>query len=170
LAAIGAVLMMLQIPMAFFAPWLKLDFSTVPILLAGFGLGPLWGIAVQAVKTLMHLPLSSSQGIGEIADFLVGCAMVLPASMIYRKHRVRARALVGMIVGIACMTVVGALTNYFIMIPFYNFLMGTTVVEDMAGYIVLAVLPFNLIKGVAVCAMTFLLYRYLGRFLHEART
>ena len=171
LAAVSLLLMlpMFEIPMSFFAPWLKLDFSTIPVLLAGFALGPVWGIAVQGVKSLLHWPVGTTQGVGEIADFLVGCAMMLPAALIYMRGRTRKNALIGLCVGVACMVPVAMLTNYFLLIPFFEFIMGVQVVENMATYITMAVLPFNLIKGVAVGGLTFLLYRYVRRFLHDAR-
>lgn len=181
LAAIAWILMLpiFEIPMAFLAPWLKLDLSTLPVLLAGFGLGPLWAVGVQAVKSLLHIPVGTTGGIGELADFLMGVAMVLPASLIYARERTRKRALIGMAVGVACMMAVGALTNYFIMMPLYfgsdpaagiaGALAGNAVINDMATYITLAVLPFNLIKGVVIGTVTFLLYKYVRRFLHDSR-
>ncbi len=178
LSAIAVVLMfpIFEIPLSFFAPWLKLDFSTLPVLLAGFALGPGWGVAVQAVKSLLHWPMGSTGGIGEIADFVVGTAMMLPASLMYLKMRSRKGALIGMAIGVVCMTAAGALVNYFVMLPLYfgadiaGGLAKASPYGDVGSYITAAVIPFNLVKGVLVGAVTFFLYKYLRRFLHDPRS
>lgn len=177
LAAIAVVLMLpiFEIPMAFLAPWLKLDLSSVPVLLAGFGLGPWWGLAVQAVKSIIHIPIGTTGGIGEVADFLMGTALMLPAAILYARNRTRKTALIGMSIGVVAMMAVGALTNYFILLPMYfgadiaGGLSGALNGRSVGGYITLSILPFNLIKGVVVTVVTFILYRFTRRLLHDAR-
>ena len=83
LVALSLVLMLLELPIPFLPPWLKLDFSTVPLLIGGFAMGPVWGICMQAVKSALHLLWSSTGGVGELADFIMGGAFVLTASLIY---------------------------------------------------------------------------------------
>lgn len=178
MAALGILLMMpmFEIPLAFFAPWLKLDFSTMPILLAGFAFGPAWGILVQLIKSIAHIPFGTTGGIGEIADLLMGISMVLPASLIYGRMRSRKGALLGMAAGTALMMIMGALTNYYLLLPLYfgtdvsggitGALGGRDHINDLGSYITLGVLPFNLIKGTAVSAVTFLLYKRISPLLH----
>ncbi|MCE5343214.1 MAG: ECF transporter S component, partial [Eubacteriales bacterium] len=117
LAAVASLLFMLEIPIVLFY---KLDFSNLPVLLGTFAMGPAAGTAILLIKSSLGLLHTSSQGVGELADFLMGLAMVLPAGYIYRRHKNRYGALVGMVVGGVCATVAGVLSNVYILIPFYG--------------------------------------------------
>lgn len=156
-----------EIPMAFFAPWLKLDFAYVPMLLTGYALGFWPGFIVLAVKNVFQALTSNSAGVGQVADMLMGTAMLLPAALLYRSSRTRKGALLGMAVGVVSMTVVGVLTNRFLLLPIFlggNF----AAYMDSNPYILwIAVVPFNLIKGAAVSVVTFLLYKRLSPFLRR---
>lgn len=166
MSAISAVLGFFpEIPMAFFAPWLKLDFAYVPMLLTGFALGPVAGICVLAVKNLFQLLTTNSAGVGQLADMLMGLAMLLPATLIYRRLNTRRGALLGMLAGTLLMTVAGVIANRFILLPFF---MGSNFASYMESnpYILwIAVAPFNLLKGGVVSAVTFILYKHLSPFL-----
>ena len=107
-----------EIPLAFFAPWLKLDFSYVPVLLTAFALGNWAGIAVLTVKNFFQLITTSSGGVGQLADMLVGVSMVLPATFFYRRTHTRKGALTGMLLGVLSMIAVGVLANRFVLPPF----------------------------------------------------
>ena len=154
-----------EIPLVFFAPWLKLDFSYVPVLLTGFSLGFLPGLATLVIKNLAMLLKTDSAGIGQLADMLVGIAMLLPATMIYRIDRTRKGALIGMLTGILAMIATGVLLNRFMLLPLY---LGSGFAAYMAEnpYILwTAVAPFNLVKGGTVCIVVSLLYKRLAPFL-----
>ena len=92
LAAISAVLFMVEIPIVLFY---KLDFSNLPVLLGAFAMGPGPATLILLIKSLLGLLHTSSQGVGELADFLMGFAMILPAGLIYQRHKTRKGALVG---------------------------------------------------------------------------
>jgi riboflavin transporter FmnP len=115
LAAVASLLFLLEIPIVLFY---KLDFSNLPVLLGTFAMGPAAGTAILFLKSALGLLHTTSQGVGELADFLVGLAMVLPAGFIYRAHKSRRSALIGMAVGGVCATVAGVLANVYILIPF----------------------------------------------------
>ena len=177
LGAIAALLFLIPgIPIV--PPIYKLDFSTVPVLLGGFSLGPVPGLLILLVKDLVGLTNSSSMGVGELADFLASAAMMLTAVAIYRRHHSRRGALIGLIAGTAVMTVVAALVNYFIMIPFYVAAMNMPAeaivsmigkvipaVDSLPKLIAFATTPFNLLKGVVLSVITFLLYKRLSPLL-----
>lgn len=179
LSAIAILLMqpIFEIPIPFLPPWLKIDLSGVPVLLAGFGLGPVWGIAAQVVKSLAHIPVGTTGGIGEVADLLAGCAIMLPAALIYRRKRTRSGALLGLCVGILSLCVVAALSNYYLLVPVYFGInpnaaiagaMGeNSLIQNMGTYILYGVIPFNILKGVVVSAATFLLYKRVRPLLHK---
>lgn len=165
MCAFSIVLSFIEIPMAFFAPWLKLDFSFVPMLLTGFSLGFFPGLSVLVLLCVSWLLKSSTGGVGEIATFLIGLAMLVPSVVLYKRVHTRKGALIGMLVGVAAMTVTAVLANLYILLPLY---LG----DGLAGYMEIhpyivwtAVVPFNLVKGVAICFVTYILYKRLSHFL-----
>ncbi len=156
-----------EIPMPFFAPWLKLDLSFTPLLLLGFSLGPAAGIFSLLVTNAVRLLGSTSSGVGEIANLIVGASYLLPAALAYRRRRTRKAALVGMAAGVLLMTAAGALSNLYLLMPFY---FGDRILDfDMPGYLVSAVVPFNLVKGAVNSFLVLVLYKRLSRFLKEAQ-
>ena len=106
LAAISAVLFMVEIPVVLFY---KLDFSNLPVLLGAFAMGPGPATLILLIKSLLGLLHTSSQGVGELADFLMGFAMILPAGLIYQRHKTRKGALIGLVVGTVAATIAGVL-------------------------------------------------------------
>ena len=177
LGAIAALLFLIPgIPIV--PPIYKLDFSTVPVLRGGFSLGPVPGLLILLVKDLVGLTNSSSMGVGELADFLASAAMMLTAVAIYRRHHSRRGALIGLIAGTAVMTAAAALINYYIVIPFYVAAMNMPAeaivsmigkvipaVDSLPKLIAFATTPFNLLKGVVLSVITFLLYKRLSPLL-----
>ena len=177
LGAIAALLFLIPgIPIV--PPIYKLDFSTVPVLLGGFSLGPVPGLLILLIKDLVGLTNSSSMGVGELADFLASAAMMLTAVAIYRRHHSRRGALIGLIAGTAVMTAAAALINYYLVIPFYVAAMNMPAeaivsmigkvipaVDSLPKLIAFATTPFNLLKGVVLSVITFLLYKRLSPLL-----
>ncbi len=177
LAAVASVLFLFEIPVVAFY---KLDLSNIPAMLGAFAMGPLPGLVILFLKSLIGLLHSSSAGIGELADFLMGAALLLPAAVIYYKNKTRKGALVGMAIGTVCMIVVSIFVNKFIMLPFYMgaFHMDMDAILKFAGIaavdsewklLLLVTGPFNLLKGVVLSLVTFLIYKPLSRILHEKK-
>ena len=108
LAAAASILFLIQIPIVAFY---KLDLSNIPVLLGAFSMGPVPGMMILALKSLIGLLSSSSAGIGELADFIMGTALVLPAALIYQQNKTRKSAIIGMAIGTLCMVVAGVLAN-----------------------------------------------------------
>lgn len=179
LGAIAAILFFLEIPIIGFY---KLDFSTVPALIGGFALGPVAGFIIVLIKDLVGLTHSSSFFVGELADLIMSGSFVLTASLIYRYNRTRKGALISMLWAILVMTIVGAATNYYLLIPFYINVMNfpeqaiietiakvIPMVNSIGGVIVMATIPFNLLKGIVLCGISFLLYKHLSPLLKEMK-
>lgn len=179
LAAIAAVLFMIEIPVILFY---KLDLSSLPVLLGTFAMGPLPGTLILLVKALLGLLHSTSQGVGELADFIMGFAMLLPAGLVYQHLKSRKGAIVGMILGSIVATVVAVLTNYYLMIPFYSTAYGMPVeaivgmgaavvpaVDSAWKFVLLITAPFNVLKWVVISIVTALLYKPLSPVLHGRR-
>lgn len=176
LAAISAVLFMVEIPVVLFY---KLDLSNLPVLLGAFAMGPVQGALILLVKSLLGLLHSSSQGVGELADLLMGLAMLLPAGLIYQRHKDRKGAIVGMAVGTVVATLAGVLTNLYLMIPFYGAAFGMPVAKIIARgqslipavdselkFVLLITAPFNLLKWIIISVVTALIYKPLSPILH----
>ena len=174
LAAAACILDLLQIPVVAFY---KLDFSNVPVLLGTFAMGVVPGSLILVLKCVIGLIHTSSMGIGKLADLIMSLAMVIPAGLIYHRNKTRKNAIVGMLIGTLCMTVVGVLVNKWILLPFYM----TAFHMDMTGIInyakvagvdtewkllLLITAPFNLLKGIVLSLITGLIYKPLSPVLH----
>lgn len=181
-AALGAVLMMFEIPLPFVAPsFYGLDLAEVPMLVGTFALGPVAGIVMEFVKILIKLVIkpTSTGFVGEFANFVVGCALILPAGIIYRQQKSKKHAIVGMVAGTITMSVVGVVVNALIMLPFYaNFMPLDTIIAAGAAinpavsnvwtFAIICVGPFNIIKGAAVSLITALVYKRISVVIHSA--
>ena len=180
LGAVGAVLMLFEFPLPFIAPSFSgLDLSEIPVLIGSFSMGPLAGAVIEAVKILVKLVLkpTSTGFVGEFSNVCIGCALVLPAGLIYKFKKTKKGAVIGMIVGTLCMTTVGAVLNAVVMLPFYsNFMPLESIIEAGAAinpaisnvwtFVILAVAPFNLIKGALVSVVTALVYKRISVIIH----
>ena len=181
LGAIGGVLMLFEFPLPFIAPsFYGLDLSEIPVLIGSFSMGPLAGAVIEAVKILVKLVLkpTSTGFVGEFANICIGCALVLPAGLIYKFKKTKKGAVIGMIVGTLCMATVGAVLNAVVMLPFYsNFMPLESIIEAGAAinpaisnvwtFVILAVAPFNLIKGALVSVVTALVYKRISVIIHS---
>lgn len=176
LSVIAFIVMFIEAPIFLFPGFLKIDLSDVPALVAGFALGPAAGVAVELLKNILHLLRTSTGGVGEVANFIIGASMVAPAAFIYHKRKDKHGALLGLFVGVIIMSIVGALANYFILIPFYQNFMpidaiigmsakANSLIVDVKTLIIYGVMPFNLFKGLVVSIFTMLLYKRISGLL-----
>ncbi len=179
LGALASILFMIEIPVIAFY---KLDLSTIPVLLGAFSMGPVPGMLILLIKDLTGMLHSTSGFVGELADFIMTAAYVLPAALIYRYMKSRKGALISMIIGTALMIVVAVLVNWKIMIPFYMgaFNMSMEKIVGMAQsalpfvdtewkLLAFVTAPFNLLKGVVLSVVTYIIYKPLSPMLHVKR-
>ena len=185
-AAIAAVLHMLDFPLLFLAPeFYKLDFSELPVMLCGFYLGPSAAVTCEAVKILLKLLLkgTSTAFVGDFANFVVGCSLVLPATAIYHVSKSRRSAIAGSAIGTVILTVFGSAFNGIYLLPKFSELfglplddiiaMGTAVnsgIHSVSTFVLLSVAPLNLIKGLVISILTLLLYKRIARPLFGIKT
>ena len=183
-SALAGVLMLLEIPLFFAPSFYKMDLSELPVLICTFLLGPVAGVVTEFLKVLLKLLLkgTTTAFVGDFANFVVGCALVLPASIIYHIKKSRGSAIAGMIVGTICLTIFGSLFNAVYLLPRFAALygipmdviigMGTAVnkhITSVSTLVLYAVVPFNLLKGVVVSLLTFLLYKRVEKILIRER-
>ena len=177
LSAIAIILMMFEIPLPFAPTFYKIDLSEVPVLVGCFAMGPMAGVLVELVMILLNFVMTgtSTAGVGEIANFIIGCSFCVPAGLIYRKNRTRKSALIGMATGTLLMIVIGCFVNGFVLLPTYAKAfgmpidalvgMGTAVnshITSLSTFVMFAVAPFNLVKGIAVSLVVFLIYKKIS--------
>ena len=179
-AAIAAVLVYFEFALPFAPAFYELDFSFVPELICSFSLGPVAGVVCALVKELLKLLLrgTTTAFVGDLSNFVMGCSFILPASVIYHVKKSRRSAVIGMGVGTVVLTVFGSVFNAFYLLPAFSALygmpleaivgMGTKInpaINNVSTLVLFAVVPFNLLKGVAVSTITFLLYKHIERLL-----
>ncbi|MBQ8173809.1 MAG: ECF transporter S component [Clostridia bacterium] len=183
LSAMAFVLMLFEFPLLFLAPsFYELNFSDVVALVGSFAMGPLAGVLIEFFKILLNIIVTGSDTafVGEFSNFVMGCALVLPAAFLYQHRKTLRMAVVGMLVGTLVLAVVSGLLNYFVMIPMYSNLYGAPIeaivgmgakinpaIGNLWTLVLLAVVPFNLIKGVACAILTFFLYKRVSPLLHK---
>ncbi len=177
LSALAFVLMFVEFSLPFLPPFLKVDFSELPALLAAFALGPVPGVTVCLVKNLLHLAITQTAGIGELSNFLLGCCFVLPAGLLYRRMKSRKGALLSALTGNAVMAVLCVPINLFITYPlYYRFMIPEAAILGMCQTILpqipniaVSLLVFNLPltfgKGLIDVLVAFAVYKKLSPIL-----
>lgn len=182
LSAIACILMLMDFSLPIFPSFYKLDFSEVAVLVGGFSMGPLAAIGIEGLKIVLVVLFKGSNTayVGEFANFLIGCSLVIPVSVIYAKEKTKKHALMGLAAGTIVMTVIGVLMNYFVLLPAYSFFyhvdmdiligMGAQVIpmiHDRLSFVLLATTPFNIVKGLVVSLLTLMIYKRISSLLHR---
>jgi riboflavin transporter FmnP len=182
LSAMAFILMLFQFPLPIFPGFLQIDFSDLPALIGSFALGPFAGMVIEGLKNLLFALIRGTQtgGVGELSNFIVGSALVVPAGWVYLKYKTKKGALKGLVAGVLSMAVVASLSNYFLVLPLYQKVLGmplevivessaqvNSAIVDIRSLIIFGITPFNLVKGTAVSIVTILLYKRLSWLLHK---
>lgn len=177
LSALSAVLMVFRFPLPFMPPFLSFDFAGIPELIGAFTLGPVSGILIIVVRVFLQLALAGTNSMftGELQSLMLSLALVLPASLIYKKSKTKQGAIKGMVVGSFMNVIIAVFTNLIIIIPFYISLYGMDMemiiemskvvnpyVDSTLKLVLLGIVPFNLIKNIIVCLITFLIYKKIS--------
>ena len=179
MGAIGFILMVLEFPMPFLIPpFIKFDFSELPAIITAFALGPIQGIIVCLIKNLLHLFVTTSAGVGELSNFILGAIFVGTAGIIYRYKKTRSGALIGSIVGALLMAVISVVSNYFVVYPAYVTLYGMPMEAIIGMYkallpasdtllksLLIFNLPFTFAKGMIDALICFVVYKKLSPIL-----
>lgn len=165
LSAIAFILMLFEFPILPAYGFLKIDLSDIPVLIGAFAFGPLAGIIVEAIKNVLFILIRGTQtgGIGELANFIIGASFIGTAGLIYKQKKTRKTALISLIAAIIIMSVAGVLANYFILIPLYFKALPT---DQIIKYLIYGIVPFNLIKGFLISAVTLVIYKRVSILIH----
>ena len=170
LSAVSIVLMQFDFSVPLMPSFIKMDLSDLPALIGSFSMGPLYGVIIALVKNLL---------IGELSNFLLSALFVLPAGVIYQKKKTRKRAIIGAVIGAACMAVGSVITNYFIVYPVYTaFMPMETIIAmyqailpsikngDLLSCLVIFNMPFTFVKAMLSVVITLLIYKPLSPIIH----
>ena len=160
----------------FLPPFLKLDFSEFPALIASFTMGPLYGVIVVLIKNLVNVLFTTSAGVGEFANFVIGASFVFSAGIIYRYRKTRKFAIVSLIFATIIMSTFAAVADYYILFPAYSLVVPFDSLINMfeqinsnfnslLNIIIFVIVPFNLLKGTIISVITFLAYKKLSTII-----
>ncbi|NFG27408.1 ECF transporter S component [Clostridium botulinum] len=167
LSALALILMYFEFPVIPIFPWLKIDLSDVPALLGAFGFGPLAGVTIELIKNILILLVKGSQTgfVGELANFLIGVSLILPAGIIYKRNKSKKSAILGMILGGIFIEIVGVIANVYMLLPAYGMQMSS---GELLKYVTVGLLPFNGIKAIIVSMLTYILYKKVSVSIFKA--
>lgn len=178
LSAIAFVLMFLDTAVPIMPSFIKLDVSELPALMASFALGPVYGVIVCLIKNLIHLTITQTGGVGELSNFILGAAFVLPAGLIYHHKKTKTNAILGAVVGAIIMAAISFPSNLYIVYPvYYNFMPKEVIVEayqavapfakvdSIEKCLLMFNVPFTFIKGMISAIITVLIYQPLRPLL-----
>lgn len=178
MSALAYVLMLLESPP--YLGFLRIEFSDVPAIISGFAYGPVAGVFVELIKNLLKVISNTKTiGAGEMANFIVGCAYVIPLSIIYRKMKAKGKGVYGVIAGTIVMCIAGILANRFITLPWYANMFGgmenligmvqgmtpsfLPKIQSLWGVIIIGITPFNVVKGALIGFVSLVVYKIVRR-------
>lgn len=193
LSALSYILYLIKVPLPFLPSFLEFNLSDIPALIGGFALGPTSALIIVTIKILLKLPLSSTYMVGELGDLIIGLSFTLPAAFIYQRKKTLRRAVMGLLVGALVSIVLATLSNALVLIPFYSTVLtvyaedGTVIITGFdiilnvcrsvipqitsdnfyLYYLLLGVLPFNLIRCGAAAIITFFVYKSVSRVFNK---
>lgn len=184
-AALAVILHILDFPVLFLAPgFYKLDFSEIPALVGAFAFGPVAGVMIEFCKILLKLLIkgTSTAFVGDLANFVIGCSLVLPASIIYMLKKTKKTAVIACVAGSLIMTVFGTAFNGVYLLPAFSNLFGMPMeaiieagakingnIHSVTSFVIFAVAPINIIKSAAASGVTMLIYKPLSPVLKNAQ-
>ncbi|ABP67371.1 hypothetical protein Csac_1786 [Caldicellulosiruptor saccharolyticus DSM 8903] len=176
--ALAFVVMLIEFPLGIFPDFLKLDFSDSIALILSFALGPLSGVAVEFLKNVLHLFVTKTAGIGELANFMIGGCLVFVAGYIYNKNRTKKGAILALALSTLVFSIWAGILNYFVLLPLYEKALKFPITEivklaakfnslitDKFTLVLFSIIPFNLIKGAIISIVTFVLYKRLSKIV-----
>ncbi|EOS23563.1 hypothetical protein C806_03071 [Lachnospiraceae bacterium 3-1] len=176
LSAIAFVLMFLEFSVPIMPSFIKMDLSELPALIGAFAMGPVSGMMICFMKNLLHLFMTTTGGVGELSNFILGACFVVPAGLVYQKWRNKKSAIIGAIAGAFLMSAISILSNYFIVYPvYYNFMPKETIltayqmifpgVKNMLQCLIVFNTPFTFVKGIFSVVITMIVYKPLSPLL-----
>lgn len=179
LSAIAYVLMFISVPLPIFPAFLKIDLSDIPAIFGGMSLGPVAGLIIVVIKNFLQaITASTTGGVGEFANIMIGGAYVLIICLFYKKWKTYKTVIVGALLGIVAMTIMGCIMNYYVMLPLYaNFMPMEEIIQagniinprvtDLYSFVIWMIAPFNILKGFIMTIATLPLFKKMEKLLSK---
>lgn len=179
LSAIAFILAYFEFPVPLSPSFARMDISDLPALIGAFAYGPLAGVLIELVKNALQLTSTATAGVGELANFIMGGVFVLVAGAVYRRRKTKKAALIACLIASLAMGIAAAVVNYFILLPAFEAFMPLNeliasfgefmpFIRTKLDVVLFNALPFNLLKGLAISAVTMLIYKKLSPILKGA--
>lgn len=174
LSAVAFALMFFEFSIPFLVPsFIQMDLSELPALIGAFAMGPWYGVIICLIKNLIHLLITTTGGVGELSNFILGAAFVLPAGLIYQRKKTKKNAVIGSVLGAVFMALLSVASNYFIVYPVYTaFLPMDTILamyqeilpsaDTLLKCLVIFNMPFTFVKGMLNVVITLLIYKHIS--------
>lgn len=181
LSAIAFLLMFFDFSVPFMPSFIKMDLSELPALIGSFALGPVSGVAICLIKNLLHLMKTTTGGVGELSNFILGATFVFTAGMIYKHKKNKKSAIIGSLVGAVAMAVVSVFSNYYLVYPVYTKFMPLDAiiaayqainpnVDGLWACLICFNMPFTFVKGLFSVIITLLIYKRLSPIIKGTQT
>ncbi len=158
--------------------FLTMDFSELPAVIGSLALGPVAGVLICLCKNILHLLISSTMWVGEVSNFILGCALVIPVGVIYKRKKTKKNAIFALFVGVCSMAIISLPSNYFVIYPLYGVINGFTTEAILGMYqaimpsitsllpaLLIFNVPFTAVKGLVSAVITLLIYKPLSRII-----
>ena len=174
LSAVAFALMFFEFSIPFLVPsFIQMDLSELPALIGAFAMGPWYGVIICLIKNLIHLLITTTGGVGELSNFILGAAFVLPAGLIYQRKKTKKNAVIGSVNGAVFMSLLSVESIYFIVYPVYTaFLPMDTILamyqeilpsaDTLLKCLVIFNMPFTFVKGMLSVVITLLIYKHIS--------
>ena len=174
LSAVAFALMFFEFSIPFLVPsFIQMDLSELPALIGAFAMGPWYGVIICLIKNLIHLLITTTGGVGELSNFILGAAFVLPAGLIYQRKKTKKNAVIGSVLGAVFMALLSVASNYFIVYPVYTaFLPMDTILamyqeilpsaDTLLKCLIIFNMPFTFVKGMLSVIITLLIYKHIS--------
>ena len=174
LTAVSYVLYLFGFKLPIVPSFLTMDFSELPAVIAALSMGPVAGVLVCLLKNVLHLTISHTMWVGELSNFILGVAFVVPVGLIYKKHKTKKGAIIALLSGAVIMSLVGVVSNYFIIYPLYDKLafpmevivgMYTAILPQVTSLmqaLIVFNLPFTFVKAMVSVLVTLFIYKPLS--------
>lgn len=183
LSVLALIFMFIEVPLPIFPSFLKIEVSDIPAVVGAIIYGPLAGVIIELIKNLLHGVLMTSTGfVGELANFIVGSAFVIPIGLIYNRTNIKFKLLVSAILGVILMVIAAAVGNYFVFLPLYEKVMGwhlddfvamgaaiNSSITSVKSLVILSIAPFNVLKGVIVSVVITVIIKPLSSIIEKEK-
>lgn len=142
--------------------FLDIEFSDLPAIIISFAEGPLAGVLTELIKNLIHLLITRTGGVGELANFVVNGAFVFTLGTIYKQNKTKKNAVIALIVATIVLAVFAIFVNLYIMLPLY---MKDADFIEKFNLTLHTITPFNIVKGIVLSVITMLIYKRISRLI-----